>query len=197
MRRRRAAFTLMEMLLVTTLIAVISVAVFQAFNNGLKLWARGVRLDNQGNTSIMLDKMGEDLRRAVLVTAIPFNGLSMRFSFPAVISAQADKNGSRAGEGLIEQLGAVEYRYEPAEGKIFRRQALYGQALKGQWGGDMEVASGLENVLFQYYFPGKKGFALSAQADGVLPEGVSIAIRFKGEPTDHELKRSFAIMVGG
>ena len=136
---KRSGFTLMEMLLVTALVSIIGLAIFQAFSNGLKLWARGQQMSHDGETAIVLDKIGEDLRSTVSVSGIAFKGEVTRFSFPAIVMTPADKNGSRAQEDLIDQIGAIEYRFEQADGKIYRRQANYAQALKHQWGKEQEV----------------------------------------------------------
>lgn len=186
----------MEMLLVTVLVSVTGLAVFQAFGNGIRLWERGIRLDREGNTAMGLDKLGQDLHAALLLSALPFKGTGMRLSFPAVVLAPADKNSSRAQEGLAGQIGAVEYRFEPGEAKIYRRQANYGQALKNQWGPDREVVAGVEELAFQYYFPGDKGLGQSS-ADGKVPAGVMVEVHMRGDAPDHSLKRFFAIPAGG
>ena len=195
--RRYFGFTLMEMLLVTTLVSVIGLAVFSALNNGLKLWARGIGLGHEGELAIGLDKIGEDLRLTVPVSGIAFKGTGARCAFPAIVLTPADKKGSRAEERIINQIGAVEYRFEPAEGKIIRRQANYGQALKKQWGQDYEIASGLEEVTLGYYFAGDKRFLARPEADEKIPAGVMVKALLRSDREQRRLSRFYAIAVGG
>ena len=194
---RRHGFTLMEMLLVTVLVSIVSLAVFQTFSNGLKLWAAGQRLDHEGDVAIWLDKVGEDVRGTLPVAGIAFKGSGMSMSFPSIIWTAADKNSGRAEEGVVDQIGAVEYRFDPAQGIMYRRQANYGQALKGQWQTDQEMALGLEKVLFHYYFSSDEGFVTKSQAEDKIPTGVTIEVFLRGDAGGPRLKRFFAIPVGG
>ena len=84
--------------MVSVLFAVISLAVFNSFSNGFKLWARGQHLIVEGDMAILLDKMDEDLRGVVTISGIPFTGSGAQLSFPAIILAPTDQNGSRAKE---------------------------------------------------------------------------------------------------
>jgi hypothetical protein len=190
-------FTLMEMLLVTIFTSVIGIAVFQSFNNGLKLWARGQNLGHEADVMILLDKIGEDLRSSLPITGISFKGSSVRFSFPAIVLTPADKKSMRIQEGVIDQIGAVEYYFEPAEGKMFRRQANYGQALKGKWTSSQEVAARLDEVSLRYYFLDEKGPLIKMETQGKFPTGVILEAHIQGEPPDRRLKRFLAIPAGG
>ena len=148
---KHRGFTLTEILLVSCMFAVISLAVFNAFSNGFKLWARGQHVMVEGDMAIFLDRIAEDMRQTVLISGIPFKGEATQVSFPAIILAPTDSNGSRAGEGAGSQLGAIRYTYDPSEKKVTRAQATYGQALKAQWSSPVEVASMIEDISMQYY----------------------------------------------
>ena len=164
----------MEILLVTSLIAITGLATFSTFQNGLRLWARGTRLSHEGDVAIWLDKSSEDLRSALPISSIPFKGTQMRISFPCIVLTAADRNSSRAGEGTVDQIGAVEYRYEPADKKIYRRQANYSQAQNGQWGPLQEVAAGIEEFALQYYVGGESTPKSSVAS---IPSGVAMRVR--------------------
>ena len=191
------AFTLMEMLLVTSLVSLVAVAVFGVFNNGLRLWAKGVALDHEGQMAIAIDKIGQDLRSTVAIDNIPFNATEMRMAFPSLVMTEADKNSNRAKEGIIDQIGAIEYRFEPGEGKIYRRQANYAQALKKQWSDSQEIMAGIEEFKLSFYYSGSKGFVTKSQAQGQVPVGVIIQMRLHGDDMDRWTKHFYAIPVGG
>ena len=100
MKNRHRGFTLTEVLLVSAMFAVISLAVFNAFSNGFKLWARGQHVMVEGNTAIFLDRLAEDLRQTIIISGIPFKGDSTELKFPAIIIAPTDDNGSGRGHGF-------------------------------------------------------------------------------------------------
>lgn len=186
-----------EVLLVSCMFAVISLAVFNAFSNGFKLWARGQHVMVEGDMAIFLDKIGEDLRGTVSITGIPFKGNGTVVSFPAIILAPLDPNSSRSAEGYGDQIGAIKYEYEPAEKKIFRSQATYGQALKMQWSQPVEVASLIEDISMSYYFKADKGLDVKEQTDEGIPLGVMIDVQLMIDGQLRHMRRFLLIPIGG
>ena len=193
----RRGMTLMEVLLTATLVSVVGLTVFQAFNNGVKLWARSKGLDRDLGTAIFLERLGDDLRSTVIINGIPFKGIGSKIAFPAVVWTPADRNGARAAEGLVDQIGAVQYYYDYADKKIFRRQANYSQALKGKWGEPQEVASQVEDFLVRYYFAEGRGMLLKSIADEAIPAGAMVDLLYRDGTGERRLRRSFPIPVGG
>jgi hypothetical protein len=197
MKNQRRAFTLTEVLLVSAMFTLISLAVFNAFSNGFKLWARGQRVMVEGDTAIFLDRVAEDLRQTVRITGIPFKGGSMELSFPAMVWAPADELGTRAPEGVTDQIGAVRYVFDPFQKKIFRSQAGYGQALKTQWQDPIEVADLVDDISLRYYFKGEHGLDVKSQSDESIPFGVMIDVRYALDGQDYHMRRFLVIPVGG
>ena len=197
MKNPRQGFTLTEILLVSAMFAVISLAVFNAFSNGFKLWARGQHVMVEGDMSIFLDRISEDLRQTVIISGIPFKGNSTQISFPAIIRAPLDINSSRRAEEIGTQIGAVRYTFEPGEKKITRSQAVYGQALKAQWSTPVEVASMIEDVSMRYYFKADRGLSVKSQTDEGIPLGVMIDIQFLVNNQVIHMRRFLIVPVGG
>jgi prepilin-type N-terminal cleavage/methylation domain-containing protein len=197
MRINRQGFTLTEVLLVSSMFVLISLAVFNAFSNGLKLWARGEHVIAEGYTAIFLDKIAEDVRQTVLMGGILFKGRETEVSFPAIILAPTDGNGSRAKEEIGTQLGAIRYAFVPYEKKIFRYQATYGQALKGQWSSPVEVADLIEGMSMRYYFKTDRGLDVKDETDKDIPFGVMIDVQFLVEGKIYHMRRLLIIPIGG
>ncbi len=187
----------MEILLVAILMAVIGIATANVFANGLKLWAKSAQVIREADVIVFFDKFGADLRSSYVIDGIAFKGLGMEISWPGIIFTDADENSVRAHEVMVDQLGTVQYRFDPADKKIYRRQANYSQALKGRWGREVVVASHIEEVSFQYFFPADQGLHVKSMVDGEVPLGVSIDIRFEGDDYERRLHRFFPIMIGG
>jgi hypothetical protein len=177
--------------------ALIGLAVFNAFSNGFKLWARGQHVMVEGYTAIFLDRIAEDLRQTVLISGIPFKGSSAELSFPAIIVGPLDSLGARAKEETGPQIGAIRYSFDPSQKKIFRYQATYGQALKEQWSAPVEVASLIEDITLRYYFTAESGLEEKTQSDEGVPFGVMIDVQFLvGEQIVH-MRRFLIVPVGG
>ncbi len=197
MKLRSKSFTLVEILLVSSLMAVLGVAVFGAFANGLKLWAKATRLNREAEVAVFLDKMGEDLRSTVAISGISFKGIGEQVSFPAVVMTLADPHSSRTSEGLIDQIGAVQYRFDVAEHTILRRQANYAQAIKGRWAKEeIPVASGITALDFYYEVSTDKGFLFKSEIDGAIPSGIMVEVHFSDDSGDHRLRRYLPIPIG-
>lgn len=196
MNNRHRGFTLTEVLLVSAMFAVISLAVFNAFSNGFKLWARGQHVMVEGDTAIFLDRLSEDLRQTVLISGIPFKGDTSELSFPAIILAPTE--GSRVQEGIGAQLGAIRYVFDPSQKKIFRYQATYGQALKAQWSDPVEGADLIENITLRYYLAAADhGLDIKTQTEEGIPVGVMVDVQFLVEGQVFHMRRFLIIPVGG
>ena len=193
--KNNKAFTLTEVLLVSAMFAVISLAVFNAFSNGFKLWARVQHVMVEGDMSIFLDRLGEDLRGVVTISGIPFKGGSSQLSFPAIILAPTD--GSRSKEENGDQVGAIRYVFDPSENKIYRSQATYGQALKSQWSVPIEEASQIEDLSLRYYFKADRGLEARSQTDEGIPLGILIDVQFMMDGQVRHMRRFLLIPVGG
>jgi len=197
MKKNSRGFTLTEILLVSAMFALISLAVFNAFANGFKLWSRGQHVLVEGNVAIFLEKIGEDLRQTAVITGIPFKGSTEDLSFPAIVWGATDINGSRAPEEFGTQLGAVKYSYDPENKRILRYQATYGQALKDQWSDPIDAADLIEGITLRYYFKADRGVDIKTETDEGLPLGVMIDVEFMVDDQIRHMRRFLIIPVGG
>jgi hypothetical protein len=197
MNNNRKSFTLTEVLLASAMFALISLAVFHAFANGLRLWGRGEHVLVEGDMAIFLERMAEDLRQTATISGIPFKGTGNEVSFPSIVLGPADANGSRAGEETAVQIGAVRYSYDPGEKKIYRSQAAYGQALKSVWSQPTIVASMIEDMTMTYYFTAEKGLEAKSEADQGVPMGVMVDVQFMVERQIRHMRRFLLVPVGG
>ncbi len=196
MKFKTAGFTLVEMLLVSGLVALIGVVIFSAFGNGLKLWARGIAVNHDADTALFMMRMKEDLRSMATITGINFEGSEFKVSFPSVVTVRADKYASSAQEQMVDQIGAVQYWFDPVKKAVLRRQANYGQALKGQWGPEIEVATSLDAVEFRYFLFEENQYRRVQELKDKIPSWLSIEARAEGS-ADQSSKRIVLIPIGG
>jgi hypothetical protein len=198
MKLKSKAFTLVEVLLVSSLLAISGVAILRSFGNGLKLWDKAQRLNREAEVEIFFDKVAEDLRSAVPISGLAFKGMGSQISFPAVVITQADTKSSRAEEGLIDQIGAVQYRFDAAQHAIFRRQANYSQAMKGQWAQEeRSIVAGIDALDIEYEVASDKGFSFKSALDEGVPSGLTVEVHFTDDNGEHQLKRYLPIRLRG
>ncbi len=193
---KRRAFTLIELLLVTSLIAALSLAVFMSLSNGLKLWQRTQKAVLAEDITIFFDRFAGDLRNSFNFSTLRMEGDELSFAFPTVVLTKADRASIRASEEYVDQLGRVQYAFDPADGSLVRRQANYSQGLRKMWGEARTLFSGATEIHFRYLPRGSKDFSSSAGAKGELPTGVEVEVRYKEGQEERSLKRFFMIPVG-
>jgi prepilin-type N-terminal cleavage/methylation domain-containing protein len=194
--KRSCGFTLIEILLVSALFAMCSIAIFRTFVSGVKLWEHAQRFSVQEDISIFMDKLSEDLRNGFYYSKIKFSGMETQLVFPAFVTTKADENSSRRTEGLIDQMGVVKYHLDYEEHKLYRSQANYGQALKGKFQEPRAIVHAVDGIRFAYYYPGKKGLQAYAKAQDAIPAGVYVEVKFHDESSERTMSRFIAIPAG-
>lgn len=195
--KKHHGFTLIELLLVTALVGGIAIAVSNAFSNGLKLWKKADELTRQTTVGIFLEKISEDLRQVPRISMLGFKGISTEVSFPSVIWVNADPNSSRAKEERVDQIGTVNYRFDPTSASVYRSQANYGQSLKKIKGDEVIIAQNVSSIEFRYLYQTDKGFESKSTIDHGIPSIVSVKLTVieNGQPIT--LERFCEIPVGG
>lgn len=193
--RSRRAFTLVEILLVTALIAGISLAIFSCLSNGLRLWDRSRVLMIEEDAAFFADHFGSDLRNSFPFSTLAFTGRESTLSFPSVVTTEADPAGSRAAEGYVDMLGAVQYSFSPSSGDLVRRQANYAQALRGAWQTERILIRGLQRVRFRYMTV-SGDYKAQQDVGDPLPAGVEVELTFRNGQDEKTLRRFVPIPAG-
>ncbi|MBF0122847.1 MAG: prepilin-type N-terminal cleavage/methylation domain-containing protein [Candidatus Omnitrophica bacterium] len=192
----RRAFTFIEILLVTSLIAILSLSIFTCFSNGLKLWDRSRREILTEDISIFFDRFASDLRNTFIFSTIPLDGGENSFVFPTVVLTKADEYGSRRNEEFVDQLGRVRYAFDFEKGAIMRQQANYSQSTRNDWADAKTMAVGIKELKFKYYYSGIKEYQLHADNSVVLPSAVEVAVRFMQGGEEKTMSRFVSIPLG-
>lgn len=112
-RQHPKAFTLVEMLVVTSILAIILGGLYTSFQTGLRAYSRAEEnLLQKDEGDIFLDQLAWELRHAVPYRAQPFVGEKDSIAFPAYLRRYTAK-------GFEENLFFVEYKFK---GGSFIRQ---------------------------------------------------------------------------
>ena len=175
-RYSRRSFTLIEVLLVVSLLSVISLAVYHTLNNGIKVWQRANRVVLEADIAIFFEKISQELANSIFFTPIPFSGKSTRLNFAAVIKTPPDARLDLPKDRYVQQPGRVEYFFD--QGNLYRRQANYSQALKGRFNESRILIKGLKGVKFSYFYSGKDDAKLYKEANNIIPAAVAVDLEF-------------------
>ena len=114
---RRTGFTLVELLVVTTVFAILAGGMASTFLSGMRLWSRAQRQDAaQTDTLLALEVMAKELRQSAVLPSARLTGTSRDVSFPAA---------------LDDALVKVTYRYDADTKSVRRTQVDLREVLEG------------------------------------------------------------------
>ncbi|MDP8264677.1 MAG: hypothetical protein P9M12_04240 [Candidatus Aceula lacicola] len=181
----KKAMTMVEVLLVVALFSTLSIAVFQTFSNGLKIWDYGTASFKEEDVSLFLDKISNDLRNSVLFSTIPFRGDSKGIEWASLVMLNADPKSSEQ-RPHTRQIGKVMYFFDKSKGKIFRVQANYGQTLKGKYQTPRVLVSNVEALMFRYFYRQGKELLVVSSAKNILPAMIEVSVRYR---TDNDIRK--------
>ncbi len=195
-RPNRRSFTLIEILLTTALFSMCSLAIYQVFASGLKLWARAQHFAVEEDISIFFDKISEDLRGSFYFTGIKFEGTANKITVPTFIMAQPDARSVHADGEAFAHIGAVRYYLDSENHTLQRSQANYSQALDGRFVDDKVVVKAVSGLKIVYYMPGSKGVEPFAKVSDVIPSSVYIEVTYSDGRSEQSTSRMIAIPAG-
>ena len=187
--RGHGGMTLMEILLVVSLIGIVSLAIYHALSNGIKVYQRHQRLVVEEDVVIFFEKLKQDVRQSFRYAKIPFKGDSYTFSFPTFVTTRADARSGLNPDRYIDQLGRVEYSYDLNDDTIYRRQANYSQALSNQYGEKQALVTSVRDLKFRYFYFTDKTEEYSPEVLETVPYGVEVEITFSDARGTRSLKK--------
>ncbi|MFH1753586.1 MAG: prepilin-type N-terminal cleavage/methylation domain-containing protein [Candidatus Omnitrophota bacterium] len=142
-RKPDQGFTLLEMIVVSSMIVVISLAIYSTFSNGIKIWER-----TQGNTkeedlNIFFDRFVSDLRGSFAFKGLDFLGEETRLEFSTLVTSQ------RLGKRTV---GKVAYFYDDSSRSINKEERDFSHIHRDDEGIIEEGFSGVRSFKLLYYF---------------------------------------------
>lgn len=187
--------TLMETLIVVSLIAMTSMAIYSALANGLKVWKRTQQLVVEEDIVIFFDKLSQDLRNTYFYAKFNFDGGKQKITFPAIIQMLPDKQIRGAGQDYVSQLGKVEYYYDGLEDIIYRRQANYSQSLSGRFSKKRALVRNIQAVNFKYFYYAEGREIYSPEAFETYPARIEVEVEFSDKQGNKRMNRSIDLFL--
>lgn len=180
----KRGFTLIEVMLVTAIISTVTLGLYQALSNGIRVWQHSQALSVEQDIMIGFDKLSMDLRNAFDFSLFEFEGRSGRIAFSTIVKVPMGSRNAKSASIYADQIGRVEYGFDVRKKMFYRRDANYGQALDGDFGEKRLLSSPVKGVLFRYFDRIDGKLALRKVASDQLPAAVEAAVKYedsKGE----------------
>ena len=193
----RKGFTFVELLLVVSIMSVLSITIYHTLANGINIWQKVRNLDEQQDVLISFDKMTYDLRNTLILKGIDFEGTQSNLKFPTQIHLQADPHSSFKSGESIDQIGEVEYYFDPRKKAFCRRQADYGQAINKRFDSGRVLVMPVENVSFSYYVQDEGKLVNKKKVADAVPVSVRVSVELKVSGEIEHFERLILIPVGG
>ena len=143
LKKNKPGITLIELLIVTVLLCVISFTLYATFSNGIKIWQRVNQEILEEDIDIFFEKFSTDLRKSFNFTSIHFSGDEEKIEFATVVESQRLKHRS---------VGKVIYFYDSSLKAIGRKQLDFSQ-ISDNDERDMvvQLLKDVVSLKFQYY----------------------------------------------
>lgn len=189
--------TLVEILLVTSLISGMSIAIYQSLNNGLKVWQKTKQMVVEEDVVIFLDKISYELRNTFLFSRFGHYGDEHQFAFPTIVRMLQSVDGDNSNQIYTDQIGQVEYFFDPLAKILYKRKANYALAVENLFFEDEVVLRNVENLKFTYIYFTEHEEVVSDVTYDQFPAGVNIQITVTQDSGAKSLEKYISIPVGG
>lgn len=169
--RRNRSFTLIELVIVTAMLSVISLALYSTFSNGIKIWQKVNQNIPTEDVDIFFEKFTSDLRNSLKMTGISFVGEEDKVEFATLVNSQKLQKTT---------VGEIKYRFNYGKGEIVRQKMDYSDIYNGEGGLGETLLQNVKSVKFQYYIYDTEKQRYLWQ-DEWVKQGLPLAVRVEVE----------------
>jgi len=163
-----AGFTLIEILLVVTMLSLVGITIYTAFSNGVRVWQRMSQSLPEEDVGIFFEKLSGDLRNSFNYSGIKtspfekggpslsspfekgglrgikFTGTKDTISFPTLLNISDE---GKTGKGI----GRVTYFFDVQAGSLNKREESYSQLYQNSAVASRKLADDIKALNLQYY----------------------------------------------
>lgn len=175
MKLNNNGFTFVEILIVSVITSLISLAIYATFNSGIKVWQRVSEQVPSADLNIFLSRFNTDLKNTFKFTGIDFLGTENALEFATLVKSNDLK---------IKTVGRAAYFYEPEDGVLKRRQDDFSQIYNKDEGRITKSIANIKSFKFQYYFFDKEKNKYAWADEWIGRAGLPLAVRMELELDD-------------
>lgn len=173
------AFTLMEVLIVLSLLTAVSLAVMTSFLQGIKVFSRFRGAEDGMEQSFLIEQLTHDLKNGADYSLLPWVLSKNTISFASVPTV--DENAENASDVLPSR---VIYRLDPEKNEVIRAQSF--PPYDGLAVQTSVLAHGVRSMVFD----------VVRDNEEKIPSRVSVSIEYGDASHPHFLKKDILIPVG-
>jgi prepilin-type N-terminal cleavage/methylation domain-containing protein len=184
--KNKLGFTLIEVLIVTVILSIISLAIFSTFSNGLKIYNRVNNEVTAEDLVIFCDRFGSDLRNSLNFTGIGFTGQEDQLAYASLF------NSPRLQKRTVSR---IKYSFDPAKNKIDRYIGDYPSVYSQEAETVRNSLDKVQTCIFSYYYFNNQSNEftwLSEWNKDRLPLAVRMELELKDYP-EAKIVRTFNI----
>lgn len=142
--RNSRGFSLIEILMVVSLVTMISIAIFGVFQSGISALERVTVSSPEEDIQIFFEKFSRDLQNTFHYTGINFRGEGETIRFPTVMITRTELGGDSG-------IGRATYSYDASEDAIVRLTENMSDLFQEKSDEPVPVLRKVRSLKFQYY----------------------------------------------
>jgi len=172
------------------MLSLISLSLYAAFNNGMKIWQRLNQRYGIEDLYIFLDRFTVDIQNACRLQGWRFQGKEDGFELPTLIDSP------RLGRVTV---GKATYSYNQQARTLSRSQADFSQLYESKRD-NARLIGNIQSLVFEYYFfdkQKKEYFWLREYLGDNLPLAIRVELVYDDGKGKREFSKIVDIPVGG
>ena len=186
----KKGFTLLELLVVSAVLAVVALAIYATFNSGIKIWQQMNVQAAEEDLNIFFIKFSSDLKNSFSFNGLNFLGREDSLEFPTLVYSP------RLGKKTV---GQIIYSYNYTKEELQREARDYSQIYNDEKGQLTLSLNNIGRLKFHYYVYDEDTKEYFWQ-DEWFNEGLPVAVRMELELNDggqtKMFRKTVAIPVG-
>lgn len=193
----KKGFTLVELIIATTILFFLGFSIYQVFSQGVRLWNRASKNRPETEISLFFEKLASDLRNSVKLSGQEFIGSSNGLSFYALGLQDIYHNAKT--ERVAQPLW-IRYEFNRDRTEIQRSQSGYYAILNsGQTPEKIgQMASHVVGCKYAYLKRDKDGTTdwINQWKNECRPEAVKVYVDYQEKMKIHTISKTIAIPSG-